>query len=40
MYQDSKLIAPIVYFTDPVKTSEWAVWAEQHFCPDQQGKNQ
>ena len=29
-YEDSKLLAPVVYFADPVKTSLWAVWAEQH----------
>ena len=29
IYQDSKLLAPVVYFAKPDKTSLWAVWAEQ-----------
>ena len=29
IYQNSKLLVPVVYFADPVKTSLWAVWAEQ-----------
>ena len=24
------LLAPVVYFADPVQTSLWAVWAEQY----------
>ena len=37
-YQDSKLLAPVVYFTEPVKTSLWTVRAENmhstlEFCP-------
>ena len=30
MYYDSKLFAHGVYYADPVNTSVWAVWAEQH----------
>ena len=30
IYSDSKLLASVVYFAYPVKTSLWAVWAEQH----------
>ena len=30
IYYDSKLLAPVVYFVEPVKTSLWAVWAEYH----------
>ena len=26
----SKLSASILYFAEPIKTSLWAVWAEQH----------
>ena len=29
IHQNSKLLVPVVYFADPVKTSLWAVWAEQ-----------
>ena len=29
VYEDSKLLVPAVYFATPVKTSKWAVWAEQ-----------
>ena len=37
-YQDSKLLAPVVYFVEPVKTSLWTVRAEHmhstlDFCP-------
>ena len=28
IYQDSKLLVPVVYFAEPDKTSLWAVWAE------------
>ena len=24
------LLVPVVYFAEPVKTSLWAIWAEQH----------
>ena len=30
MYQDSKLLVPVVYFAELIKTSLSAVWAEQH----------
>ena len=37
IYQNSKLLGPVFYFTRPGKNSLWAVWAEQHapihFCP-------
>ena len=26
----SKLLAPIVYFAKPIKTSLWVIWTEQH----------
>ena len=29
IYQGSKLLAPVVYFTDPVQIRLWAVWEEQ-----------
>ena len=29
IYYDSNLLAPVFYFTETVKTSLWAVWAEQ-----------
>ena len=29
--RDSKLLAPVVYFAEPVKTSFCAVWAEPQF---------
>ena len=29
MYFDSKLLAPVVYFAKPIKTSIWDGWAEQ-----------
>ena len=29
IYYDSKLLVPVVYFFEPVKTSLWVVWAEQ-----------
>ena len=29
IYYDCKLLAPVVYFADPVQTSLWAVWTEQ-----------
>ena len=28
--RDSKLSAPVFYFAEPVKTSLWADWTEQH----------
>ena len=47
IYWDSKLLATVVYFAKPDKTSLWAVWAEQHaqntwFLPktSQEGNNQ
>ena len=30
IYYDSKLLASVVYFAEPVRISFWAVWAEQH----------
>ena len=30
IYQNSKLLEPVVYFADPVKTSSWAVLAEEN----------
>ena len=30
IYYDSKLLAPVVYFAETIKTSFWEVWAEQH----------
>ena len=30
IYSDSKFLVPVDYFAKPVKTSLWAVWAEQH----------
>ena len=30
IYMDSKVLAPAVYFAEPVKISLWAIWAEQH----------
>ena len=31
VYQNSKLLSPeVVYFAEPVKTSLWAAWTEQH----------
>ena len=30
IYYESKLLAPVVYFADPVETSLLAVWAEQN----------
>ena len=30
IYQDSKLLAPVVCFTELVETGLFAVWAEQH----------
>ena len=30
IYLDTKLLEPVVYFFEPVKTSLWAVWTEQH----------
>ena len=30
IYQDSTILAPVVFFTDRVQTALWAVWADQH----------
>ena len=30
IYLDIKLLVAIVYFVEPVQTSLWAIWAEQH----------
>ena len=37
IYQNSKLLAPVVYFTDPVQTTLWAVWAELYAQSSQEG---
>ena len=28
--RNSKFLAPVIYFADPIWTSLWAVWVEQH----------
>ena len=47
IYQDSKLLVPVVCFAELVLTSLWAIWAEQHmprmplnFCSETARKEQ
>ena len=30
MYFESKLLMLVVYFAEPIKTSLWAIWADQY----------